>query len=97
MTAGNDPAQGLAPERTSLSWARTGGGTLAYAALVAHAGVSGDHPVLVVASGPLAAGGVALWTFGRGPGRRRSTRVRLAAAVLLLAGAVAVLAALLPR
>jgi len=99
-------AQETQPERTVLSWQRTGLGVLAVSGLLARAAATGDAPVRLAV-----AGGVALLGLGvlgalaplraRALGRDRGVAVPLLAllvtAVVLAAAGAALAAVLSPR
>ena len=97
------------PERTVLSWQRTGLGMLAVAGLLAHRAVGSERPALLVAAGATAL--LALGVLGRlGPARYRQvsrrvaedravsdrTPARVATAVVVLTAIVAAVAVLIP-
>jgi putative membrane protein len=65
------------PERTALSWQRTGVGVVGVAGLMAHRAVVGGHPGLLVPAGLCALLGVAL-VSGVGVVRDRRVRERVA-------------------
>ena len=64
------------PERTALSWQRTGLGVLAVAGLLAHRAVTTGRPVLLVVGGATAVLGLAV-LGGLGPLRYRRVRRRV--------------------
>lgn len=104
------PPPGLAADRTDLAWQRTGLGVLAAATLLGVRAVSGDRPLLLLAAGAVALGGLAVLGI-LGPLRSRQVQRRLAreadvaapraaAAVtgaVVLAGLVAAIDILMPR
>ena len=98
------------PERTALAWQRTGLGVLAVAGLLGHRAVEDERPLLLVVAGAAALLGlVVLGAFS--PVRYRAARrgvgagtpvaaPRLVAggtAIVLLVGAAAAVAVLMPR
>ncbi|RBY75250.1 hypothetical protein DQ238_20170 [Geodermatophilus sp. TF02-6] len=97
------------PERTALSWQRTGLGVLGVAALLAHSAVAGDAPARLAAAGAVALLGLGVlgWlaplraravhrAVGRGGGVA-APRLALLAAALVAAVAGATLVAVLSR
>ena len=98
------------PERTGLAWQRTGLGVLAVAGLLGHSAVGDEDPLLLVLAGSAALLGLAV-LGALAPARYRDIRRRVAAgtgapatrpaawvtAVVLLVGAVAAVAVVLPR
>ena len=65
------------PERTALSWQRTGLGLLAVGGLVAHGAVGRENPVLLAAAGAAALLGLGV-LGGLAPVRYRQVRQRVA-------------------
>lgn len=58
--------RGLASERTTLAWQRSGLSLIVVAGLVARAGIEADAPILaVVAGGIVALVGVGVWMHGQ--------------------------------
>jgi putative membrane protein len=98
------------PERTALAWQRTGLGVLAVAGLLGHRAVEDERPLLLVLAGSAALLGLAV-LGALAPARYRDIRRRVAAgagaaaprpaawvtAVVVLVGAVAAVAVVLPR
>ncbi len=98
------------PERTALSWTRTGLGAVAVAALIGHRAVVSGHPAMLVPAGVCALLGIAL-AGGVGPVRDRRVRDLasrdepvadpplglLATAVVVVVGAVAAVSVLVAR
>jgi putative membrane protein len=67
---------GLAADRTDLAWQRTGLGVLAAATLLGVRAVTGDRPLLLLAAGAVALGGLAVLGI-LGPLRSRQVQRRL--------------------
>jgi putative membrane protein len=98
------------PERTALSWQRTGLGVMAVAGLLGHHAIEEERPVLLVLAGAAALLGL-LVLGGLAPVRYRDVRRRVAGgtgaaaprlvaaatAAVLLVGAVAAVVVVLPR
>lgn len=98
------------PERTAFAWQRTGLGVLAVAGLLGHRAVEDGRPLLLVLAGSAALLGLVV-LGALAPARYRDIRRRVAAgagaaapqpaawvtAVVLLVGAVAAVAVVLPR
>ncbi len=110
MTMPRETPRETQPERTALSWTRTGLGAVAVAALIGHRAVVAGHPAVLVPAGVCALLGVAL---AGGVGAARDRHVRdlasrgepaadprlavLGTAVVVLVGAVAAVAVLVAR
>jgi putative membrane protein len=88
------PPMETQPERTALSWQRTGLGVLAVAGLLGHRALHTGRPALLMAAGAAALLGLAV-LGGLAPLRYRQVRRRVAAgrAVAARAPAAAVTAA----
>lgn len=106
MTGGRETQ----PERTVLSWQRTGLGVLAVAGLLARAAVSGSAPARLVAAGAVALLGLGVLgglaplraraverALDRGTGVAAPRPVLLATAVVVTVAGVALVAVLSPR
>ena len=103
-------AQETQPERTVLSWQRTGLGVLAVSGLLARAAVTGDAPVRLVVAGGVALLGLGVLgglaplrartlgrTLGRGHGVAVPRLALLVTAVVLAVAGAALVAVLSPR
>jgi putative membrane protein len=98
------------PERTALAWQRTGLGVLAVAGLLGHRAVEDERPLLLVTAGLAALLGLVV-LGALAPVRYRDVREGLAArgvaaaprlvagvtAIVVLVGAAAAVAVVLPR
>jgi putative membrane protein len=97
------------PERTALAWQRTGLGVLAVAGLLGHRAVEDERPLLLVIAGVAALLGLVV-LGALAPVRYRDVRQGLAergvaapllvagvTAIVLLVGAAAAVAVVLPR
>ena len=103
-------AQQTQPERTVLSWQRTGLGVLAVSGLLARAAVTGDAPVRLAVAGGVALLGLGVLgglaplrarALGRAPGRGGGMAVPgltlLVTAVVVAVAGAALAAVLSPR
>ena len=103
-------AQETQPERTVLSWQRTGLGVLAVSGLLARAAVTGDAPVRLVVAGGVALLGLGVLgglaplraralgrALGRGSGVATPQLALLVTAVVLAVAGAALVAVLSPR
>jgi putative membrane protein len=103
-------AQGTQPERTVLSWQRTGLGVLAVSGLLARAAATGGAPVRLVVAGGVALLGLAVLgglaplraralerALDRGRGVAVPRLALLVTAVVLAAAGAALAAVLSPR
>jgi putative membrane protein len=103
-------AQETQPERTVLSWQRTGLGVLAVSGLLARAAVTGDAPVRLVVAGGVALLGLGVLgglaplrarargqALGRGSGVAAPQLALLVTAVVLAVAGAALVAVLSPR
>ncbi|MGY1802688.1 DUF202 domain-containing protein [Blastococcus sp. SYSU D00922] len=97
------------PERTALAWQRTGLGVLAVAGLLGHRAVEHERPVLLVLAGTAALLGLVVLgalapvryrgvrrCLGSGAGARAPRSVAAVTAVVLVVGAVAAAAVVVP-
>jgi uncharacterized membrane protein YidH (DUF202 family) len=97
MRRWTDPPEGLASERTALSWQRTGLALAVVAALLLHAAGRGWHMVFAGAAVAYAVAAVLIWRTGSRLYQARSDdrRPHLAPRALRLIAAATVGAALL--
>lgn len=77
------------PDRTALSWQRTGLGVLAVAALLGHGAVRSDHPALLVVAGCIALIGLGVLGVLAPARRQQLARVPPAAAPAFVAAVTA--------